>query len=167
MTNNLWNITLDDGVLGNLTPPDEIVAVQCKHLDKITGGKIIAKISPCRGHDEYETPDNMFEFEFYLTSTFTPNYRYSVMFMNHKIEYYPLTLQVDIDIAKEIGKYSGYQIGLSQITAKNEEDFIATLSRIINSAKVKKVINSLYSMIKSHERKKDIDFGGCADDVPF
>ncbi|MCL2386918.1 MAG: hypothetical protein FWC89_05120 [Defluviitaleaceae bacterium] len=151
MTSSMWNISLDDGTLGNLTPPDEIVAIQCKHLENMTGGKIIAKISPNRVYDDNYPDDNTFKFEFFLTSTFTPAYKYSVMFISHKIEYYPLTVEIDHDIAKEM------DISIF-VTANDEEEFISILSKIINSEKVKKVINSLYSMIKSHERKNDAFF---------
>ena len=74
MTSNLWNLTLDDGVLGNLTPPDELVEAQCKYLGKITGGKIIARISVFRNHNDEDDFDNRFEYEFFITSTYTPNY---------------------------------------------------------------------------------------------
>lgn len=174
MTNNMWNLAIDDGILGNLTPPDEIIALQCKRLGKITDGKIIAKVAPFRGqkntpyqdYDEYQPPDNIFEYEFYITSTFTPNYKYSVMFINHTIEYYPLTLDIDSDIAGEIGiSEVSYDSGLPRTIVEDEEKFTSTLSQIINTKKMKKVINSLYSMIKSHERKNHISFG--EDDLPF
>jgi len=168
MTSNMWNLSLDDGALGNLKPPDEIVAIQCKHLEKITGQKIMAKISPYRFHDDYDTIDDRFEFEFFLTSSYTPNYKYSIMFINHSIEYYPLTIEVDSDIAKEIdinGMGSIYHHNLSKLIAEDEAEFISMLSKILNSTKVKKVINSLYSMIKSHERKNDAYFG--EEDLSF
>jgi len=166
MINNLWNFTPDDGVLGSLTPPDEIVEAQCKYLEKITNGKILIRISPYRGHDEYVTPKNMFEFEFFITSIHTPNYKYSVMFMSHKIEYYPLTLDIDSDIAGEMEIFEiDYNSGLPRIIVENEEEFISTLSKIINSQKMKKVIDSLYSMIKSQERRSGIISDSAIEDM--
>ena len=73
MTSNLWNFTLGDGTLGNLTPPDELVEAQCKHLIKMTGGLIIARISAHRNHDASDDIGDRFQYEFYLTSTHTPN----------------------------------------------------------------------------------------------
>jgi len=168
MISNLWNFTADDGILGDLTPPTEIVDAQCKYLEEITNGKILAKISPYRGHDEYPTLKNMFEFEFFVTSTYTPNYKYSVMFMRHEIEYYPLTLDIDSDIVVEAGiSEADYRnnIVFPQTIVKNEDEFIFVLSQIINSRKMKKVINSLYSMIKSQERRSGIISDSAIEDM--
>jgi len=155
MTGSLWNIRLDDGVLGSLTPPDEIVEAQCKHLGSLTNWQIIARISPYRGYDEYsETPDDKFEHEFFLTSKFTPNYKFTVLYITYGIEYYPLTIELDGEISKELGTGGKLSFDKPTITVNSEEEFTSTLAKIINSEKVKKVINALYSMIKSQERRR-------------
>jgi len=171
MMKNMWNLSLDDGAMGTLTPPDEIVAIQCRYLEEITNNNILAKITPYRNHDDHDTVDNIFEFEFFLTSPYTPNYKFSIMFMRHTIDYYPLIIELNNDIDNEIRSLSDILVGsvlnssLSEIKVKNEDEFTHLFSQIINSKKMKNVINSLYSMKKSYERKNDIFFGN--DDAPF
>ena len=157
MTSNMWNLSLGDDALGNLTPPDEIVAIQCKYLENITEGNILARISQYRNQHTHDIVDDGFMFEFFLTSKYAPNYKYTVMFIKHSIDYYPLTIQLDSDIADEI--CTGGQFSNPNLTVNDENEFIHALSKIINSAKMRKVINSLYSMVKSHERKNDAFFG--------
>ena len=143
---NMWNIEIDDKNLSNLMPPDEIIEMQCKFLSEATKGKIIAKMAENRyTGDDY----GRFSYEFFITSIFTPNYRFSVMQINHEIPYYPLEIKMDADIAKEA--FNSYWIK----TCKDEEEFIAALSKVINSKKVKDVISSLYAMGKSQERRDD------------
>jgi len=171
MTDNLWDIKLNDGVLGNLTPPDEIVEAQCKHLGSLTNWQIIARISPYRGNDAYEVPDDKFEHEFFLTSQFTPNYKFTVMYITYGIEYYPLTIELDGKISKELSIGGKPSFDKPKMTVNSEEEFTSTLAKIINSAKVKKVINSLYSMIKSQERRNGMVSKPVSidadDDLPF
>ena len=146
---SMWNIELDDKKLGNLTLPNEIIETQCKFLREATQGKIIAKIFERR---KTEGSDD-FSYEFFITSPFTPNYKYSVMKINHKIPYYPLEIDMDTDIAEEI---FDDPFGLRWIkTCADEAEFVSTLSKIINSKKVKNVIDSLYAIAKSHERRND------------
>ena len=148
----MWNIEFNDKNFGNLTPPDEIVETQCKFLSEATQGKIIAKLFN-RSHLA-DMDDDDFSYEFFIASPFTPNYKFSVMHISHKIPYYPLDIFMDRDIADEI--FAGYSIK----TCEDEENFISALSKIINSKKVKNVINSLYAIAKSHERRNDELFFG-------
>jgi len=154
MTSNMWDISLNDGTMGTLTPPDEIVAIQCKHLDKMTDEKVIARILPQRGSGTgYNSLASAFQFEFIITAPHVPYYRYSIMRIRYGIEYYPLTIEVDGDIAEEMGISV-----MSIIEVQDEDVFTSILSKIINSKKVKSVVNSLYSLHKSHERKNRVLF---------
>lgn len=147
---SMWDIALDNSSLEELTPPDEIVSIQCAYLTEATNGKIIAKISQFRYHTE--PGDDEFHFEFYLTSKLMPNYKFSIMRISHKIPYYPLTIACDDDIIEEI-EDNKYRI----LTCNDEKHFISVLSKIINSNKINNVINSLYSIVRSHERRNGLD----------
>ena len=155
--------------------PKDIVQYQCASLGELTKGEIVAGISeyselfPSNNlypsnelyHSATHSPKlgdmsddqtvdlqnklgenagNGFTFEFYITSIATPNYKYRVMFLQYGVSLYPLTIIMDEAIANELG--------LEQFTiCSNQEDFEATLAKIINSDKVGKVISVLLGNI--------------------
>ena len=186
MNENMWNIQLEYSTTPTSTPPNEIVQTQCEHLKKITQGRIIAKISsyfgpvssytvPSLGQvlatlaekvslagtdktvdiqedlgDIGESPNRFFTFEFFITSIATPNYKYRIMFLRYEIGYYPLAIVLDDEIAIDINENQ-------TIICENEKSFNDMLEKIINSAKVKKVILNLYAIaIREEERKSRI-----------
>jgi len=157
----MWNIDLDLNEMSIPSSPVDIIEKQCDYLREHTDGKIIAKTanreadgnarllvqratsnlkSDRKGiqRELGEVEKSDFAFEFFITSTGTPNYKFRVMFLLYGIELYPLLLVVDEDIAFEIG---AEQI----IIIENEEYFIMELEKILASPKVSKIINSLYA----------------------
>jgi len=151
---NMWSISLDDDAIGNLMLPDEIVERQCEYLKELTNGAIIAKTSPFGK----STDDDSFFFEFYLTSTLTPSYKFTIMYFSYKIGFYPMKIYVDDEIRSEVGA-EGYSVTIGYaVDVASESDFMTMLAKIINSKKVKNVISSLYSMKKSHERRNMSSF---------
>ena len=92
-----------------------------------------------------------FAFEFFIVAPSIPNYKYRVMFMQYKIEYYPLLLVLDDEIATEINfpvssENSDEILSSQNVVCENEEQFIELLRKVITSKKVRKVVASLKRM---------------------
>lgn len=140
----------------------DIIQEQCNYLRSSTGGKIIAKIIEYNGATESyllmpqkestskvidiqkKLGENMqmgFSFEFFITSTATPNYKYRIMFVKYGISLYPVHITLDESIASEIDKEE-------HIICDSQEEFEATLELILNSSKLEKIINNLLAIAK-------------------
>jgi len=166
---SMWNLELDKIVLP--VSPADIIESQCDYLREYTNGKIIAKIANYEGVIlspnlfQHATPqqnsgDNRvdiqeelgryggskFTFELFITSTGTPNYKFRIMFLAYGIEYYPVIMVVDEEIASEIEREQ-------HILCDNEYEFEDMLKKILASKKVSKVINHLYSATLREERR--------------
>lgn len=162
---NLWNKKFE---ASKVIKPKEILDEQGKKLLELTDGKILARAEeydgPTRSYKndgimagisilskkEYNVQDDLgeidgsnFSYEFYITSTATPNFKYRVMFVEHDITFYPLTITLDESIAKELE-------GKQYIFCDSENVFLEVLSDILNSDKIESVINALLS-IKTEE----------------
>jgi len=152
---SMWKIAFDDDLTNGLKPPNEIVDAQCSYLNELTGGKILARTSAYRSDHAHDVgDDDSFRYEFFLTSPATPHYRFTIMTMRYEIGFYPLRIDLDIDVAEELSDNANFDAKYGSITCEDEASFTEALSIIINSKKVKKVIASLYSIIKSKERKE-------------
>ena len=180
MMENMWNIQLEQ-VDASSTPPNEIVEFQCNYLYKAAQGRVMAKMADYTGPvssytrpgfgdvmnvigktmksipvdiqedlgDIGRLPNRFFTFEFFLTSSHTPNYKYRIMFFRYEIDYYPLTIVLDDEIANDMGVEQ-------RLTCENEDVFKAVLAKIINSAKVEKVIQNLYNLSRKAEHMKTV-----------
>jgi len=177
MIKNMWEI--EDGTIINLpTPPEKIIQKQCEYLAEVTNYEINAKIDSYDGaissykkpglqrmlfeaatlnmhtnllHDKIvDIQDDLgsigtryFTFEFFITSPNIPNYKYRVLFMRYEIGFYPLLVVLDDEIAMD------ELINNQDVWCGNEEEFLQLLKKVLNSSKVRKVIASLRSMVKS------------------
>ena len=159
-----------DGTI-KISLPKYIVEEQCDELSKLTDGYVIGKIDTYDGPIENrgsvlaeavaasfssgfnvqtelgEISENQFTYEFYISSKYTPQFKYRVLFLNYGISCYPLCIILDETIAKQIGMEN-------KIQWKNESEFTSVLSQILNSKKLQSVINNLYA-INQQEAIKD------------
>ena len=185
---NMWNLNLIE--IPILIPPEKILEDQCEFLKEVTGGKVIAKVSPYSGPTENysyikksffdvfndvfkslgtksqsanneritvniqedlgnigDVPNMYFAYEFFITSPSTPNYKFRIMFLTYTAGQYPIGIVLDNEIAIELNS-------LQNIVCENEDNFKNTVKNIINSNKVKKVINTLNSIAINMENKK-------------
>lgn len=161
---NLWNKKFEPS---KVLKPKEILDEQGKRLLDITDGKILARTEEYTGptHSyksdglmsemagmavlgarDYNVQDDLgeidgsnFSYEFYITSIATPNFKYRVMFVEHDITFYPLSITLDESIAKEL-ECKQY------ISCNSENEFLDVLSNILNSNKIESVINALLSI---------------------
>jgi len=88
-----------------------------------------------------------FEYEFFLTSPCTPNYKFRIMFFSYSVEPYPVNIVLDSDIAKELREEQ-------YISCLSEVEFIVAVKNILISDKVNKVIAKLNAVALHEENKR-------------
>lgn len=159
----------------NFVLPKDIVQYQCEELSKMTNGFVLGKITEYDGpisdyttglskisgslgsmfeekevkiqSDLGELSGNKFTYEFYITSKHTTNFMYRVFFLEYGISIYPLKIVLDENIAFEIGERA-------DITCDSEADYCDILVKILNSEKIKNVVNNLFLINKKEEMSK-------------
>jgi len=170
MMENLWKL---DEVITIDTLPEEIIKQQCQYLKQLTEGRVIGNVKRYSGPlssysykqlgvadaiaeatggsytvnvdiqeklgDVGSVPEIYFSYEFYLTSPNTPKYKFRVMFFSYVKGQYPIDLVLDSDIAADIRTSTS-------IDCVSEGDFMDTLARILNSEKVRSVVNALHAL---------------------
>ena len=162
---NLWPKefkTLD------ITAPKDILEEQCGYLKQLTGDKIIARVAEVAilpfsllkktqkglyGEKFFsDRKDALFNYEYFITSIHTPNYKFQIMYLSYGIPYYPLFIQLDESIGEELNNnkdISGIDISTNhpaQIVINSQEEFILILSNVLASKKVTNVINTLLTI---------------------
>lgn len=155
---NYWSI----GTREEVKTPYNYVEQQCNYLNKITGGKVIARIETYEGkykseysrilnvgsffgeqydvQDDLGDKDNKFVYQFYLTSEFAPKYKYRIMFMAYGVSLYPLEISLEKSIADEIGSMN------TEMVIDTEEEFLELLKSILKTEKVVGVVNNLLAI---------------------
>lgn len=145
--------------------PNKVLNQQGEYLNDATDGLIIAKATEYDGEIHSRTipgisslaitniadrkfnvqdelgdiQENTFKYEFYIASPLAPDYKYRVMFFEHNISLYPVSIVLDQEIASEINTDE-------EILCETINDFEAILSSVLNSSKIEKVINALLSI---------------------
>lgn len=159
----------------NMTLPKDIVQYQCAELSKMTKGLVLGKIQEYDNPiDDYTTgislsqslrsvveekevsiqsdlgelSGNEFTYEFFITSKHTTNFVYRVFFLRYGISIYPLRIVLDETIAKEIERNTKEK-------CESENDFYELLGEILNSDKIKTVVNSLLFINRKAEAEKN------------
>ena len=156
----------------NFVLPKDIIQYQCDELSNMTNQLIIGKVeeyeSPIEDYttgvpsfsaslvkslgekvisiqsELGELSGNEFTYEFFITSKYTTNFIYRILFLRHGISIYPTRVVLDETIADQIGvQYD--------CLCHNEEEFTQLLAAILNSQKFKDVINNLFSINKKAE----------------
>lgn len=174
--NNMFAFQIDKN--STYRTPKDIIEEQCKFLKEMTDDYVIGKVNDYSGQiQNYTEPgladsalvisqafsgktvdiqsklgelsDGTFTYDFFLSSKYTPNYVYRIMFLRHGITPYPVTLVLDEEVATQINYFS-------EITCNSEKEFEEILSKTLNSKKCSTVIQNLYLLNKQTD-----------DDFPF
>ncbi len=90
--------------------------------------------------------EDKFTYELYLTGKNTPKYKYRFCFIENGIYPYPVKIAMDIGIAKELECET-------KINCKNEEAYKEILIKILNSNKMKDVIEGLMTVNSEIDKK--------------
>ena len=149
--NSLWD---ESYKASEIRSPKNILDEQCTYLFDQTNGQIIAKnIIMKKNKRDFEyrdiddniineiTQDDLFLYEFILTSKIIPNYKYRIMTYEYEIPFYPVYVSLDDEISSDINVSD-------EINCESEDDFILLLAKILKSKKVNNVISSLLALIR-------------------
>ena len=133
--------------------PSDIIKAQCDAIKEKSNGHVVAKISEVSyltisfsddSDFDFQDSNNQFQYEFFITSIATPNYKFRVLYIKYGIEGYPLRMLIDPGIAKEL---SSKQL----MYCDTEVAFNEKLKNILNTKKVQLVVNSLYAKAKRND----------------
>ena len=146
MIENMWKLDLNYDEIKLF--PDEIVEAQCDFLAEATDRRLIAKIANYSDKIGYLDDDveKNFTFEFFITSQYIPNYKFRVFLMRYDAMLYPIKIVLEDGIADELRINDG-------ILCQDEEEFKRNLSRIINSQRVKMMVENI-NLIAMREESK-------------
>jgi len=134
MIRNLWPTEIE---VTSVTPPVTILGQQATMLGSITKNIILGDVK-ARESEEYD-----FSYIFYIVAPALNNYRYKLLTIYHNIDLYPVTVQVEESIYKEVPKRATGERIPNSIFAISEDEFTKALKAIFNSSKAKKVISAL------------------------
>ncbi|MEI7866918.1 MAG: hypothetical protein WCI11_03430 [Candidatus Methylumidiphilus sp.] len=125
--NDLW---AEDIATEKVRTPVAILREQASLLGKKTQNVVLAEVVTSAG--------SRFHHRFNITAPALGDYSYTLFSINHPIGPYPLEVDLDDDIAKELGKSID-----RNMTIENEADFINLLNQILKAERTKHIIRIL------------------------
>lgn len=140
--------------------PADMLEEQAELLGSKTKNYVTAKVSES-SQSHFEEPD--FNYDFFIVAPTLSNYHYRLFTISHDIDLYPLEMDLDEDISKELFPDQDSV----DISIQTEEEFSETLRKIFDSRKMKRIMAILRSMTHYDEYSsvKDTDFG--PEEIPF
>jgi hypothetical protein len=142
---NLWPAELE---VTKLIPPVTILRQQASMLGQLTGNRVLSDVKARDGEDD------TFTYDFYIVAPSLNNYRYKLLTISHGVDLFPVTIQVEESIYKEIDspKYFKDNKVHHSFWTDSEDNFLEILKAIFNSSKAKRVISSL--LVQSIDNQK-------------
>jgi hypothetical protein len=138
---NLWLQDLEDL---DIPLPKALLQEQCNYLWEKTDGRVFGKVI-----NDKRISESGFAYSLILTSTSTPNYKYTVLTLYHDIPVYPVNVFLDSDVVPELN--NDFPSNGLCITCSSKDEFEKLLSRVLPSKKVTDVISTLLAF--SYEEK--------------
>ncbi|AJH72086.1 hypothetical protein DJ86_661 [Bacillus cereus ATCC 4342] len=138
MSRNLW------GDLSNLEEkrnPLDILKEQSGYLLDATNGLIYANIRNREPIGRLGEPEKEFATIFSIRSKMMENYSFEVFALFYNITFFPMTAEVDENLAEALGIDTIYNI-------TDEEHFHSFLEKMLGNDFTQTVITSLYTMSK-------------------
>jgi hypothetical protein len=141
MAEDLWPEKLESE---KIKPPVAILKEQASALAKKTRNLVEGKV--------YSEEGETLSYSFNLVAPALNNYRYRLFQMRHDIRMYPLYLNVELEIFKEIAETEYlkqqklYDRGLLEppdLTVRDEGQYISLLRAIFNANKTKQLISAM------------------------
>ncbi|AMN35160.1 hypothetical protein ACSXC4_01835 [Clostridium perfringens] len=139
-----------------INTPNSILDTSIKQLKTISNNFIYAELAQSHGNEIVNITSGRFykfNFAFLIKSKYLENYSFKAFSIHYDLISYPLQLKIDETIKKSIRSQImslGKDPNQSQITISNENEFIAILKFILQSEKMKEIINTLYSISKEN-----------------
>ncbi|ETR73210.1 MAG: hypothetical protein OMM_07089 [Candidatus Magnetoglobus multicellularis str. Araruama] len=134
-----------------LRAPITILKEQAILLQQKSNGVINAQVRRIKTQDQLSEEKGQFLYEFIVVAPVLQSYEYRLFTISHEIELYPITLETDQIIARELGNPNN-----DPIVVKSEPDFIEQLRKIFCSKKTKKIINAMLAQSVEIEEPCDI-----------
>jgi hypothetical protein len=127
--------------------PAVLLNEQAACLEQRTNKVIVVRIEPSylpRGAvmAKYGTDEDLFMHDFYLVVPLLDNYHYNLFTIFHGLEFYPVIINADDAIKKEL---TG---NILNFTADNQAEFLDLLKRIFSSGRALSIINSILAQVK-------------------
>lgn len=94
-----------------------------------------------------------FKYAFYIVAPTLENYRYLLFDISHGVELFPVTFDLDGKIREEIKA----AVGKTYPVAQNEQEFMEIFKAILNSNKLRNIINSILAQSKAFIPQVDDD----------
>lgn len=133
---NLWNIK----DFNTIKDPISILEEQGKELLKLTNQKVGTSVTTTTNRN------GNLVITFLITSPIMPNYSFKVFSITCTPVLYPLTINCDENIEKELGIIRPHK----RITCENIDEFLDFLSRVLGSNYISQVVGSVYSLANSY-----------------
>ncbi len=144
---NLWGIDVNSE---QIRSPKEIFEEQSKYLAQMTNNIVYLDISQYTetnifANTEIFKQSNKFinqtmNFQVNIKSTRLDNYGYNILIYRHNILLYPLKIDLNPDIYRELYA-TDEKVG--QIVVNDESSFIILLGKILASKKVEMAVNTI------------------------
>ncbi len=127
--------------------PAVILKEQAACLGQRTKNLIVGRIEPsylprAAVVEKYGTDEDLFTYDFYLQVPLLDNYHYNLFTIFHGIEFYPVIINTDEAIKREL---TG---NILNFTAENKQEFLDLLQRIFSSSRAVTIINSILAQVK-------------------
>lgn len=132
---NLWPENI--GKIKPSLTPKNILEKQGEYLENATNGYIYGRVK----QQVLPFEPNKFEFKFELVGKLLNNYTFSLLTIRHSVDIYPMTVEINSEIAKElkIEKYYTYKVN-------SEKEFEELLVSIFKTDKLSNLIKSILSL---------------------
>jgi hypothetical protein len=128
--------------------PKEILEEQGGYLKKMTEGLVYAEVEDISRFDddveELELDDQDLAFKFSLRSKFMERYSFTLFAFTHGIDIYPVRMQLDYLVAKEIGLNR-------TLFLESEDEFITSIKIIFGANRTKTIIGSISKLAQSYK----------------
>ncbi|KPA09925.1 hypothetical protein MHK_009884 [Candidatus Magnetomorum sp. HK-1] len=127
-----------DIINSRMRAPITILKEQAILLQQKTNGVIHALVRRIKNESQLTKENGNFLYEFLVVAPALQDYQYSLFSISHEIELYPIVIETDKMIARELGNENN-----DPIIVKSEPDYIERLRKIFCTKKTKKIINAM------------------------
>jgi hypothetical protein len=121
-----------------LRAPITILKEQAVLLQQKTNGVIHAQVNRMRSESQLTKENGKFLYEFLIIAPSLLDFQYRLFTISHEIELYPITIETDKIISRELGNDNN-----DPIVVKSEPEYIERLRKIFCTKKTKKIINAM------------------------
>jgi hypothetical protein len=131
--------------------PITILKEQAILLQQKSNGVINAQVKRIKTQEQLSEEKGFFLYEFVVVAPVLQSFEYRLFSISHEIELYPITIETDEIVARELGNLNN-----DPIIVKSEPDYIEYLRKIFCAKKTKKIINAMLAQSVEIEEPGDV-----------